>query len=276
MIEQELKSFLEQEELETVSDAFGGTKATGKTKSYSVPKIRDLLLAKTYSPQGTPLEAALAAAKKNLGAPLFKLIVGNLIRFSFLIELTNLKVGSTKMKTRWVPGYILMPQANSFEPIRGQFLPGNEPRAATYDECVEIFIWCLNEVVAKCSADNSVKIKLQALGKCSSVPYESAFDYANPHAMKLHVVANIKWVVGPDLEWLLKARPLIKAVFKKKLKKILDKIQTKTFKTDRALTGKDKTNRAKRWEVLADDFQHAALSECWTVEKKLYEQLGIL
>jgi hypothetical protein len=62
-----------------------------------------------------------------------------LVRFSFLIELTNLKIGLTKMKTRWLPGKILMPQPNSFEPVVGTFEPGNDLRAATFDECLYLF-----------------------------------------------------------------------------------------------------------------------------------------
>ena len=48
MLEQELKNLLEQEESATVSDAFGGHKTDGGTKSYSVPKIRDVILAKQF------------------------------------------------------------------------------------------------------------------------------------------------------------------------------------------------------------------------------------
>ena len=51
------------------------------------------------------------------------------------------------------------------------------------------------------------------------------------------------------------------------------KLEVKLYKTDRALTGKDKTNRAKRWEVLAGDFQHAPLEECWSAERKLTTDL---
>lgn len=271
MIEQELKQLLENEESETVSDAFGGQKTAGGTKSYSVPKIRDALIVKNFSIGGTPLESALAIAKRDLTSPLFKLIVGNLIRFSFLIELTNLKVGSTKMKTRWMSGDILMPQDGSFEPVRGKFVPGNDPRASSFNECVAIFAQCLSEVVAKHKSDPTVGSRILLLNKSSSVPYESVFDYIDPSADPVHVAANVKWVLNGDADWLLKARPLIKSVLGKKL---LDKIQTKTYKTDRALTGKDKTNRAKRWEVLSDDFQHATLTECWSVERKLYENLA--
>lgn len=270
MIEHKLKTMLEQEERKTVSDAFGGKKVAGKTKSYSVSKIRDAILTKRFPPSGTPLESALAAAKAAYPKKVFKLVVGNLIRFAFLIELTNLKVGSTKLKTRWLPGDIQMPQAGSFEPVRGSFRPGSDPRASSFEDCVAVFTKCISEVTAKITADPQIGEKLLQLDASSSVPYESAFDYIHPNLNPVHFADNVEWVLNDDLDWLLEARPLIKSVLGKKL---LDKMQTKTYKTDRALTGKDKTNRAKRWEVLADDFQHATLTECWSVERKLYEEL---
>ena len=270
MIDQELELLLEHEETDTVSDAFGGAKANGGTKSYSVAKIRDAIVGMAFDVDGGPLDAALATAKHELPAPLFKLMVGNLIRFSFLIELTNLKVGSTKMKTRWVAGDILMPQQGSFEPVRGKFIPGNDPRSSSFGDCVAIFAKCLSEVVQKYKADATVGNRILQLAKSSSVPYESVFDYVDPNLDPVHVEPNVKWVLNSDADWLLRARPLIQPVLGKKL---LDKIQTKTYKTDRALTGKDKTNRAKRWEVLSGDFQHATLTECWSVERKLYEDL---
>lgn len=270
MLQQEIKELLEQEEINTVSDAFGGQKTVGSTKSYSVVKIRDAILAKTFAQNASAVESALAGAKAALPAKVFKLVLGNLIRFSFLIELTNLKVGSTKMKTRWLPGDILMPQDGSFEPVRGSFQPGNDPRSSAFETCLSVFTHCLTEITAKYAQDPSVAQRIASLNAFSSIPYESAFDYTNPQANPVHTRENVSWVLNGDVDWLLKARPLIKEILEKKL---LDKIQTKTYKTDRALTGKDKTNRAKRWEVLADDFQHATLTECWSVERKLYEDL---
>ncbi|MBE0436540.1 MAG: hypothetical protein IBX56_12125, partial [Methylomicrobium sp.] len=128
-IEDMLKEILEQEEIATVSNAFGGHKAQGKTKSYSVAKIRDWLLLQNLD-QESNIAKALNRAHDLFSKKMYKQIVGNLIRFSFLIELTNLTVGSTKMKTRWLPGSILMPQDGSFEPIKGTFEPGNDPRAS--------------------------------------------------------------------------------------------------------------------------------------------------
>ena len=245
MINEELRDLLEKEEKETVSDAFGGEKSNSK-RSFSVTKIRDLVLSKEYSQDNSPLGRALYQAQNELPKDVLKVVVANLIRFSFLIELTNLKVGSTKMKTRWLPGKILKPQDGSFEPVQGDFSPGDDPRASTYENCVEIFIQCLNEITNRYKEDDSTGSLVRSFDKCSSVPYEFFFDYIDPALDPVHTCNNVEWVYNNDAKWLLQARPLIKDVLDNKLH---NKIKTKTYKTDRALTGKDKTNRAKRWDL---------------------------
>lgn len=272
MIEFKLKELLEREETETVGDSFGGVKASDKAKSFSVSQIRDefIKLIESDSESKSDLTKSINFAKEILPPKALKLIIGNLIRFSFLIELTNLKVGSTKMKTRWLEGLILMPQEGSFEPTKGTFKPGNDPRSSSYDECLKIFILCINKIVDLSKSDSEIINKIITLNKSSSVPYEFIFDYKDEKKYPIHTSNNIHLILNEDIEWLLKARPIIRSILGKK---ILDKIQTKTYKTDRALTGKDKTNRAKRWEVLSDDFQHATISECWSVERKLYQDL---
>ncbi|WP_027156696.1 hypothetical protein [Methylobacter luteus] len=265
-----LKEILELEERNTVSNAFGGLKAEGKTKSYSVAKIKDWLFAQELNDTDR-VGTSLKKIKECLPTKrLHEKVVANLLRFSFLIELTNLTVGSTKMKTRWLPGLILMPQEGSFEPIQGTFKIGNDPRASSFEECCEIFIYCLNTVACKVSENELSIQELNSLLENTSVPYEFVFDYIDPKINPVHKVENIGWVLNDDIQWLIKARPIIWPSLNKQLK---DKIQTKTYKTDRALTGKDKTNRAKRWEVLSDDFQHATLTECWSVERKLLTEL---
>src|SRR5687768_6503365 len=94
----DLRERLEREEGETVGPAFGGTAKTTHG-SYSVPTIRDWIVS-TTAPASTPLTIAIHRARSSLTRPLFKHVIGCLVRYSFLIELTNLTVGSTKMKTR--------------------------------------------------------------------------------------------------------------------------------------------------------------------------------
>ncbi|MBT2584209.1 hypothetical protein [Planococcus sp. ISL-109] len=53
----------------------------------------------------------------------------------------------------------------------------------------------------------------------------------------------------------------------------LDKIKTKTYLTDRSLSGSYKTNREKRWECHPQSVQFALRSECWKIEKALLLQI---
>jgi len=93
----------------------------------------------------------------------------------------------------------------------------------------------------------------------------------------LTLPSNINWILNDNLQWLLQAREILKNVgieFRNAIRQIeKKKLEVKVFKTDRSLTGKDKTNRAKRWEILLGDFQFATLAQCWACEKKLTTDL---
>ena len=271
-----LQQLLELEELETVGSAFGGTALRLRT-SYSVPKIRDWILAGSPYEETSPIALALRRGHSTFQGGQFPAIVASLVRFSFLIELTNLTVGSTKMKTRWLPGKIKMPQPDSFEPVEGTFKPGNDLRSATFDECVRVFAKACNMVCDHVGQDFSIKALLKDLAELSRVPYEFPLSYLDHDQIPLHNDSNIRWIVNDDLKWLLNARRILRGAIAPDRNAIREieksKIEVKLFKTDRALTGKDKTNRAKRWEVLAGDFQHSSLQDCWSAERKLTTDL---
>ena len=271
----DLRALLEREEAETAGAAFGGTTEAIR-KSYRVDTIRNWIVA-TPAPPTTPLTIAIARAREWLAAPLFRWVVECLVRYSFLIELTNLTVGSTKMKSRWLPGFILMPQPGSFEPHKSSFQPGNDPRASSFNDCATVFATACNLVCDQIAGDASIANILLALSQYTRVPYEFPLSYLDLTQPKLHQASNVNWVLNDDLKWLLKAREVlatkesdhrvaIRAIIKKKF-------EVKVFKTDRSLTGKDKTNRAKRWEVLPGDFQHATLEQCWSGERQLTTDL---
>ena len=128
----QLQRLLENEETDTVGTAFGGTQ-TATHKSFSVARVRDYIVENAASLGDSPLERSVKRVQGTFSASQFRIVVASLIRYSFLIELTNLKVGSTKMKTRWLPGRILMPQKGSFEPFQGTFKPGSDPRACSFE-----------------------------------------------------------------------------------------------------------------------------------------------
>lgn len=273
---EDLQTCLETEENETVGTAFGG-RTPAKRNSYSIVTVRDFVLGSSPFTGSTRVERALAEALRLLPQKLASVVVKSLIRYSFLIELTNITVGSTKMKTRWLPGQILMPQEDSFEPIRGVFEPGNDPRAATFDECAQIFSRALHLICDQFEGDSSLRDLLSLLNSLRRVPYEFPFGYCDPSREPVHEASNVAWVLNNDMRWLLAARWLLKSAEGSDAEAIRQiektKLEVKVFKTDRALTGKDKTNRAKRWEVLAGDFQHATLEQCWAAEKRLTRDL---
>ena len=109
------------------------------------------------------------------------------------------------------------------------------------------------------------------------MPYEFPLAYEDPNAIPVHLSENLLWIVNDDIRWLVKARKLLKRGrqdYSKAIREIIKaKLKVKLYKTDRSLTGKDKTNRARRYEVLAGDFQHAPLEDCWSAEKKLITDL---
>lgn len=261
---EDLKQLLETEEINTVSDAFGGSKTTGRTLSFSVSKIRDWILQQVPYSGDSEIESILNDAQNLMSNKLFRIVLASNVRFSFLIELTNLALGSTKMKTRWLPGYILMPQENSFEPISGLFQPGNDPRAASFDDCLGVFEECISITCNHFRTDSNIQEILPSLDRYNSVPYEFPIDYVDASRDPVHQSNNIQWILNDDLLWLLKARRILSGIINQQE---MNKIRTKTYKTDRSLTGKDKTNRAKRWEVLSGDFQHASITDCWSVER---------
>lgn len=270
---QDLKEQLEAAETSTVGTSFGGV---GPKANFSVTALRNWV-AENIRYDDSGLAEAYERLNVLCSDRVMKSLLSSAIRTSFLIELTDIRVGSTKMKTRWLPGLILMPQPGSFAPIQGSFEPGNDPRSSSFETCLLVFRRFLSLCYQHLSNNDE---SLQDLGRFlanTRVPYEFPISYIDATLEPIHGPDNVSWVFNADAKWLACARPLLKAATGddgRAIKKICDaKLKVKVFLTDRALTGKDKTNRAKRWEILSGDFQHATLPECWSVERKLTEQL---
>jgi hypothetical protein len=271
--ESELQLLFETEERQTVGDSFGGTQPATK-KNFSIATIRNWVIKSALNyKDSSPVAAVVHEAAGILCTRELTFVVGALIRHSFLIELTNLKVGSTKMKTRWMPGLILKPQATSFEPIQGEFSPRNDPRSASYVECIDIFTKLLRQTCQLYQINNNFREIIGCLANCTRVSYEFPVAYSDLSINPVHASANINISYTDDLLWLVKARQILKSApdeFADAISEIVkSKLEVKVYKTDRSLTGNDKTNRAKRWEILFGDFQFASLQNCWSVERAL-------
>ncbi|MFB6144805.1 MAG: hypothetical protein ABEJ98_05840 [Candidatus Nanohaloarchaea archaeon] len=110
----------------------------------------------------------------------------------------------------------------------------------------------------------------EALGQTSVLGRdESPIGFANPPQESEGVFerGNITWLKPPTHLYELRD------YFDDIGDKIVEKIQRKTYKTDRRLTGVYKTNREHRWESHPDDPQSASRFECWEIEVKLFAQM---
>jgi hypothetical protein len=206
----------------------------------------------------------------------FKYSLECLGRFSFCIELTNLRITSTKMKTRWVLGRITKTLQGTFENYEGDFSPNEDERSSSFEDCFRVFEQCIDLLFS--SVPHREMMDKLSDQKRSGTPYECVFTYTNPCLRSVHISSNIRLVELEDINWLVNARPLIKPTLRIDLAgnktKCVEKIATKCYKTDRSQTGEEQTNRAKRWECLEVDFQHATLEECWSVERKLLSDVA--
>jgi hypothetical protein len=140
-----------------------------------------------------------------------------------------------------------------------------------------VFATACNVVCDQIAQDASVADLLLTLSHSNRVPYEFPLSYLDLTQAQLHQARNVNWVLNDDLKWLLKAREVLattESAHREAIRAIIkNKFEVKVFKTDRSLTGKDKTKRAKRWEVLPGDFQQATLEQCWSAERQLTADL---
>lgn len=192
-----------------------------------------------------------------------------IFRHVFLIELvkTDSKIETTKFQCRW------------FDELKAS----DDPRYCSFDECVTI--------ASDLFADlNGTWLKkpdhVTLLNLCfdnSLLPYEVPLDYvdrplpAKP-GMRIHRRGNLTWMCTDTMIRTLKLRNFLtksssspdREFFRNVLS---DKIQVKTYLTDRVLTGEYKTNREKRWEVHPYSVHFALRRTCMEIEYALIQQL---
>jgi hypothetical protein len=196
--------------------------------------------------------------KKTTGAETFL----GIVRWSFLIELVKTpKIETTKFEVRWADR-----------------LGKDDPRFATYEECLEMCI-VLAEEVARSAKDPERRTLLEAFDHHNLVPYELPVDYRKRERTgRLHVASNVEWLWGgvPRKTVLLRDYLLSDEVgdhlqtFDVAYK---SKIEVKTYLTDRVLTGAHKTNREKRWETHPASVHYSLRRDCLEIEYQLMQQL---
>lgn len=269
-----LRSQFDELEVATVSDSFGGPSVGGRAPDFNFSPILSEI---TSNPDafGATIGTALQKISDQGFAASIDYIVKSAGRFAFCIELTNLKITSTKNKTRWLDAKIVKTKPGTFQNYEGFFRPFEDQRSSTFDECFALFETALKET------SNSVShlkiFESLSSGKNRGIPYESLYTYKDTRIERIHLVNNFKLSNLSDICWLIQARPIMYSALRTDTNgqptKVVDKIKTKAYKTDRSQTGEVQTNRAKRWECLNIDFQHASIEECWSVERKLLEDI---
>lgn len=271
----QLKEAFEKLEEETVGDSFGGEPVDGKAPVFKFKPIMDWLR-DNIEQCDDGIKDGLSALSETLEEKEFSYLLSCLGRFCFCIELTNLKITSTKMKTRWVPGSIIKTMEGGFQNYRGSFSPGEDERSSEFGECYEILRTCIS--ILSQSPQHIELLKKFSDQRRRGISYESVFTYIDNKRNPVHVSDNIRLVSLDNAMWLAEARPIIYPILNYDLNenktKCVSKIQTKSYKTDRSQTGEVQTNRAKRWECVSIDFQHASIEECWSVERKLLSDVA--
>lgn len=222
--------------------------------------LKDLVQVLAKQPDLHAAYQLLAATwpKKSTGAETFL----GIVRWSFLIELVKTpKIETTKFEVRWADR-----------------LGKDDPRYATYDECLQMCI-ALAKDVTQSIKDPKRRTLLEAFDHHSLVPYELPIDYrCREKTGRLHVASNVEWLWGGVPRKTVLLRDYLLSDHVGEHLQTFDvayksKIEVKTYLTDRVLTGTHKTNREKRWETHPASVHYALRRDCLEIEYQLMQQL---
>jgi len=211
------------------------------------------------------IAAHLAPLRRALGEVTARWVATGLLRHAFLIELVKLPAAeTTKFRTRW------------FEQLE------DDPRWCGFDECLSIAAELLAGLEGWLSVpDNAAAFELFRTHQV--LPYEMPLDYgsrpgAGESGVRIHRRGNLTWHSDALVLRTLRLRKFLTdsstspdaGFFKRVLR---DKIQVKTYLTDRALTGKYKTDREKRWETHPQSVQFSLRRTALEIEYHLVTQI---
>jgi hypothetical protein len=196
---------------------------------------------------------------KTIGdAPAKRVLLG-ILRFSFFIEpVKKPKIETTKFAVRWTTEL------------------NGDPRYASYENCYDIFINLIDELEPALNIDEN-KSLIEGFSKYQKVSYEMPIDYKDRKTTPIHKKENIEWIWSNLPHEILKLRMYLTDNTKHKYANVFsgvyDKIQVKTYLTDRVLTGAHKTNREKRWECHPNSVHFALRKTAWEIEYELMKQV---
>jgi hypothetical protein len=234
----------------------------GRRAAFRLPQLAKQLV--EQAEPGDPLDALLELTKigaQTRDARFATQLAERVIRAAFLLEPVELPGAETTLfTTRW---------ANRLE---------GDPRFASVDECCEIAERLSSIMAEMLAAGGDTGTELERFTRFSQVPYEIPIDYAL-RAAPIHFAANFAAIVPEvaartiGLRATLLDRALVGDELYFVMKEAYDKICTKSYKTDRVLTGLHKTNREKRWECHPDSVHFALRATCMEIELLLVNQL---
>ncbi|MDM3844430.1 MAG: hypothetical protein PT116_05135 [Aphanizomenon gracile PMC638.10] len=233
-------------------------------KNVKKEKFNLILLCKTVLPilQQEPKIAkiCLELEKVLTEKQIFSSLTG-IFRFSFFIQIVREKGGSANYTRRW-----------------SEHLKVEDPRYSKYENCVDIFIRILSDLVnfLEIEENRTNFIQLQNWTKFYWIDYQHKINDDS-----IHKVDNIKVTNFTRNQLILKIFNLEKFLidatknpdYYKLFKEIYSKVRTKAYLTDRSQTGYYPTNREYRWEVHPDSIEFAFVRDCQEIEYKLITQI---
>jgi hypothetical protein len=185
----------------------------------------------------------------------------DIFRFSFFIQIVREKGGSANYTRRW-----------------SEHLKLEDPRYSKYENCVDIFIRILSDLVNFLEIEENTTnfIQLQNWTKFYWIDYQHKINDDS-----IHKVDNIKVINFSRHQLILKIFNLEKFLINKTknpdyyklFKEIYNKVRTKAYLTDRSQTGDYPTNREIRWEVHPESIEFAFVRDCQEIEYKLITQI---
>jgi hypothetical protein len=226
--------------------------------------------------------------KERIGVTGLSRVLSSLTRNVFFIEATNSAVSSTKYTYRW-----MQKRTDYFD------FHVDDPRGNSFAECVRLFESLMVKLRDDLRDPKRLEIIVSFL-EYNLVSYELPLDYIKTNVDNLdcryHSAENIDWVWSDESAKTIHFRKDMRLLSRKVheyeglehlkgvvifdntlahiLNRILcDKIEIKTYKTDRAQTGIYQTNREKRWEAHPKSVQYACRKDAWRIEHRLLEQL---
>ncbi len=227
---------------------------------FSVPTVSSAALNTALDDR--ELASLINEVRAKLGKQVSAYVLQGIIRSVFLIELVlKPAINTTKFEVRW-----------------GQRLGEVDPRYASFDECLAIFRRVLEELRDATGVGENCEL-LGKFQRYHLVPYEIPLDYHQRILDgRLHTFENIGWYFTDVPARAVRLRAFLTDPKHNHLSVLFkmtysNKVQVKTYLTDRVLTGTHKTNREKRWETHPQSVHFALRRSCLAIEYRLINQL---